>query len=413
MEDIALILFILIAIAAVLAVLYLLRRLRATGKELQALTGLARGMAGSQPEAKGGVGELDEALRLLAAKLKTSEAELSGEREKLAATLSVVSVAVLLLDEERQVTVLNKVAEKLFKTGSEAAMGRPFIALVRDHEMDDLVRRCMQTAEPQRGIVAAEGSRQYFDLTAAPLSNGTLVLVQDITEIRRLEKVRQDFMANISHELRTPIASLKALVETLQDGAINDERIAQDFLLKMQVESDKLAQMVDELGELSRIESGEMSLKMEPVDVAGVVGRVAERLRAQAERAQLSLVLDNAPSLPRFMGDENRVEQVLVNLVHNAIKFTPRDGKITISSRAEGDRLLVTVADTGIGIPADDLPRIFERFYKVDRARSGGGTGLGLAIAKHIIQAHGGEIWVESEEGKGSAFTFSLPVANP
>jgi two-component system phosphate regulon sensor histidine kinase PhoR len=237
------------------------------------------------------------------------------------------------------------------------------------------------------------------------------VLIRDITNVRRLEKVRQDFVANISHELRTPIASLKALVETLQDGAIADKSVAEDFLYRMQVETDKLAQMVSELGELSRIESGDFSIKVEPLDIAVVAARVAERLRAQAERAMLSLNLDVAIGLPHIMGDENRIEQVLVNLVHNAIKFTPQGGRVTISLGVENDAVSISVSDTGIGIPADDLPRIFERFYKVDRARSGGGTGLGLAIAKHIVQAHGGDIRVASEEGKGSTFTFSLPVA--
>ncbi len=225
--------------------------------------------------------------------------------------------------------------------------------------------------------------------------------------------MRRDFIANISHELRTPIASLKALVETLQDGAIADKEVAQDFLHRMHLETDKLAQMASELSELSRIESGDSPLNLKPLDVAEVVRRAAERLRPQAERAQLELILDMPANLPPVIGDEDRVEQVLVNVIHNAIKFTPRQGRITISSLVEGDQVLISISDTGIGIPAEDLPHIFERFYKVDRARSGGGTGLGLAIAKHIVQAHRGRIWAESEEGKGTTITFSLPTAKP
>jgi two-component system phosphate regulon sensor histidine kinase PhoR len=169
--------------------------------------------------------------------------------------------------------------------------------------------------------------------------------------------------------------------------------------------------MASELSELSRIESGDSPLKLKPLDVTEVARRVVERLRPQAERAQLELILDMPANLPPVMGDEDRVEQVLVNVIHNAIKFTPPKGKITISSLVEDDHVLISVSDTGIGIPADDLPRIFERFYKVDQARSGGGTGLGLAIAKHIVQAHGGRIWAESEEGKGTTVAFSLPTA--
>lgn len=417
MKDILLIPLILTTIAAILVILYLLQRLIATKRELQALTSLARRMAGSQvgPEdqikPKGRVEELDRALRLVAAKLRTLALDLNGEREKVAALQSIIGAGVLLLSKERQVTMLNRAAEKLFNVSSEAALGQPFITLVRDHEMDAIVQKCLEKAEQQRGIVQVGGGKRYLDMTATPLSNGTLVLVQDITGIRRLEKVRQDFIANISHELRTPIASLKALLETLHDGAINDKNVAEDFLQRMQVETDKLAQMVSELSELSRIESGELALKLETVDVGAAVERVADRLRAQAERAQLSIILDNSPDLPRIMADESRLEQVLVNLVHNAIKFTPQNGEITISSKVEGENILVTIADTGVGIPADDLPHIFERFYKVDRARSGGGTGLGLAIAKHIVQAHGGNIWAKSDEGKGSTFAFTLPIA--
>jgi len=175
---------------------------------------------------------------------------------------------------------------------------------------------------------------------------------------------------------------------------------------------DKLGQMVNELGELSRIESGELKLTLEPVDMAKVITRITDRLKAQADRARLTVNLDIPPDLPRVMGDANRIEQVLINLVQNAIKFTHQKERVNISSMVRDQMVLVSVLDTGIGVPEDDLPHIFERFYKVDKARSGGGTGLGLAIAKHIVQAHGGDIWVESEESKGSNFIFSLPIAS-
>jgi two-component system phosphate regulon sensor histidine kinase PhoR len=238
-----------------------------------------------------------------------------------------------------------------------------------------------------------------------------VVLLQDLTELRRLERARRDFVANISHELRTPLASLKALSETLQEGAIEDPAVAKDFLEKINAETDRLAQMVNELSELSRIESGEVPLSIEPIFLAEAVKRVVERLKAQADRAGLSLVVDIPSDLPEALADRERIEQVLVNLIHNAIKFTPPGGQINIAAKAEGDDIQVSVADTGVGIPADDLPRIFERFYKADKARAGGGTGLGLAIAKHIVEAHGGRIWAESIEGRGSTFTFTLPQA--
>lgn len=416
MESIALPLLALIVIIAILITLWLLRRTRATRDKIKVLTSLVRKMADQDEqkhriEPQGKVEELSEALEPLAVRLKALTVALGGEREKFTTVLSTVDISVFLVDNERRVVMLNKAAEKLFGITSGAAVGRPFINLVHDHEIDSIVQRCLETKEQQRGIVYVERGKQYLESVATPLSDSILVFVQDITNLRRLEKIRQDFIGNISHELRTPIASLKALVETLQNGAIADKDVAEDFLHRMQVETDKLAQMVSELSELSRIESGDFSIKLEPVDVAVVAVRVVERLRAQAERALLSLSLDIDTGLPHVMGDENRIEQVLVNLVHNAIKFTPRNGKVTISLGAANNSVLISVSDTGIGIPADDLPRIFERFYKVDRARSGGGTGLGLAIAKHIVQAHGSDIRVSSEEGKGSTFTFSLPIA--
>jgi two-component system phosphate regulon sensor histidine kinase PhoR len=245
-----------------------------------------------------------------------------------------------------------------------------------------------------------------------------------LTEIRRLDTVRRDFISNISHELRTPLASLKALVDTLRDGALEDPPAAQRFLDRIETEVDALTQMVQELLELSRIESRQVPLSMVPTSVADVVIPPTERLRPQAERASLSLNVDLSPELPRVLADTERVRQVVTNLVHNAIKFTRPGGQVSVRAYAaagdgrspvadrDGPTVVIEVADTGVGIPIDDVPRIFERFYKADRARSGGGTGLGLAIAKHIVQGHGGHIWAESIEGQGSTFCFSLPAIN-
>jgi len=188
--------------------------------------------------------------------------------------------------------------------------------------------------------------------------------------------------------------------------------VARDFVGKMNVEVDRLAQMVQEMGVLSRIESGEAPLQRTPLNVAEVADRAVGRLKAQADRAGLRLEIQVASDLPRVLADEARMEQVLVNLIHNAIKFTPPGGRIAVSAKAEGDKLVVSVSDTGVGIPEDDLPRVFERFYKADKARAGGGTGLGLAIAKHVVEAHGGKIWVDSAEGRGATFSFSIPLAS-
>ena len=226
--------------------------------------------------------------------------------------------------------------------------------------------------------------------------------------MRRFQTTRRDFISNISHELRTPLASIKAAVETLQDGALEDTSVAGDFLNRMEQEVDHLTQLVGELAELSSIESGRQ-LEMTVVDLRPLIDDTVSRLRSLAERSGLSLSADVPSDLPPARADASRIFQVLMNLVHNAIKFTPPGGRITISAKPLGDRLVVSVSDTGIGIAPEHLPRIFERFFKADKSRASEGSGLGLAIAKHIVQAHNGEIWVESEQGKGSTFSFSLP----
>ncbi|MBN1318233.1 MAG: PAS domain-containing sensor histidine kinase, partial [Anaerolineales bacterium] len=211
-----------------------------------------------------------------------------------------------------------------------------------------------------------------------------------------------------SHELRTPLASLRALVETLQDGALDDPPAARHFLSLMENETDALAQMVEELLELSRIESGRVPLRLAPTPVAELINQPVERLRQQAQRADLALSIDLAPDLPPVLADPERAGQIVTNLVHNAIKFTRGDGQIKVSAYARDDEVVIEVRDTGIGIPDNDLSRIFERFYKADHARSSGGTGLGLAIARHLVEGHGGRIWAESVEGQGSVFYFTL-----
>jgi len=281
-----------------------------------------------------------------------------------------------------------------------------------------LWQRCRQSGREQSMAVEV-GADLFLQAVITPFqdddTSGYLLILQDLTHIHHLQTIRRDFISNISHELRTPLASLRAVVETLQDGALDDPPAANRFLERAALEVDTLSQMVEELLELSRIESGQVPLKLVRTAVPDLFFNPMERLQSQAERNEIELVLDLPSGLPPVLADAARVQQVIANLLHNAIKFSSAGDKITVCAEwvEEETAVLFSIEDNGAGIPAADLPRIFERFYKSDRARtrSRGGTGLGLAIARHIVQAHNGRIWATSKEGKGSTFYFTLPAA--
>jgi two-component system, OmpR family, phosphate regulon sensor histidine kinase PhoR len=296
------------------------------------------------------------------------------------------------------------------------SIGRSFAEVARHHQLIEVWQQgCTHTTEQ---VTAVEMNQQevFIQMIVTPLETGDnrncMVILQDLTRIHRLETVRRDFVSNISHELRTPIASLKALIETLRVAALDDPPAVQRFLNRAEEEVDALTQLVQELLELSRIESGKVPLRLKPTAVEEVVLLPVERLRAQAERNNLTLTMDIPLDLPPVLADASRIQQVIGNLVHNAVKFTPEGGMVEVQARLNegGTAVVLAVIDTGVGIPTADLTRIFERFYKADRARSGGGTGLGLAISRHLVKAHGGQLEVKSKEGKGSTFYFSLPL---
>jgi two-component system phosphate regulon sensor histidine kinase PhoR len=322
---------------------------------------------------------------------------------------------VIITDGAEKVRLINPAAARLLDTSESEAVGRPFTQVVRYHKLIQLWQRSRERREEVEEAIEVYRQDTFLRVIVTPLDDegmeGTLTILQDLTRIRRLETVRRDFISNVSHELRTPLASLKALVETLRDGALEDTETALRFLNRMETEVDALTQMVNELLELSRIESRQVPLQLAPATIEEVILPAVERLRPQAERAGLNLMVTLLPDLPRVQADIERAQQVVTNLVHNAIKFTPPGGQVAVSAEVMGEEMVIAVRDTGMGIAAEDLSRIFERFYKADRARSGGGTGLGLAIAKHIVQAHGGRIWAESGgEGQGSTFYFTLPL---
>ena len=359
------------------------------------------------------LGRLAHTFNWMADELDSRLKELVDQRDTLEAVLTLMADGVIITTRDERVELINPAAARILGVSRESAVGQRFVTVARDHQVVEVWRQCKRDRREQSDVVDMVGDRPILQVLVTPLrEGGCLVLLQDLTKIRRLETVRRDFITNISHELRTPLAALRALVETLQDGGLEDPPAAHRFLGLIEVEVDELAQMVEELLELSRIESGRVPLRMVPTTVEEIVGPAVERMRPQAERAGVRLVVDLPADLPPLLADGARAARVVTNLIHNAIKFTPKKGKVTVKAAAGDGQVVVSVVDTGIGIAADDLPRIFERFYKADHARSGGGTGLGLAIARHIVEAHGGRIWAESVEGRGSSFYFALPAAD-
>jgi two-component system phosphate regulon sensor histidine kinase PhoR len=368
------------------------------------------------------ISRLVQAFNLMSTRLRSQITALDIERKKNAAVLQEMTDGAVIVDEQGHIQMINHAAEEMFSVQVDHSLGRSLAEALRHHQVVELWQRCLDSQEPTNSLIEISTNRLYLQGQASPLDpflpGNILLIFQNLTRQRYLETVRRDFISNISHELRTPLASLKALTETLQTGALEDPPAAHRFLQRMETEVDALIQMVAELLELSRIESGRVPIQFRPTRPEDIVFPAVERLRLQAERARLSLHIECPDDLPDILADSTRLEQVMVNLLHNAIKFTNPGGAITVRAylnlkdSAPEPAVYFSVSDTGVGISSEDLPRIFERFYKTDRARSGGGTGLGLAIARHMVEAHHGRIWADSLEGQGSTFYFYIPRAN-
>jgi two-component system phosphate regulon sensor histidine kinase PhoR len=261
--------------------------------------------------------------------------------------------------------------------------------------------------------------QHYFAATVASVrageTSGAVIVLHDITELRKLERIRRDFVANVSHEFRTPLTAIQGFAETLIGGAIDDPQNRGRFLGIILEHSRRLARLTEDLLKLSQMDAERLELEIRPVSVSQLIESCYETSQRRAIEKELSLSLNVPSQLPEVAADNRRIQEVLQNLLDNAIQYTLPDGKIVLSAELRNDEVVFTVADTGIGIPQADQPRIFERFYRVDvaRSREAGGTGLGLSIAKHLVEAHGGRIWVDSDVGVGSKFHFSIPVFDP
>jgi len=361
------------------------------------------------------IGQLTQAFNIMSIKLGDQINALETERGKLSAVLQKMTDGVIIADADGHIQLVNPAAEYMFSISQVNSMGRSLAEVTRQHQVVDMWQQSYSTGEWKNASFEVSNKKFYLQGIATPLgpalAGSTLLLFQDITRQRQIETMRRDFISNISHELRTPVAALKALTETLQDGALEDPPAARRFLERMETEVDSLSLIVTELLELMRIESGRVPVDLKPTSPVDIVLPAAERLSLQVERANLILTVDCPDTIPPILADASRIQQVVVNLLHNAIKFTPQGGQITISAAQQPQAVLFSVKDTGMGISPEDLPRIFERFYKVDRSRASSGTGLGLAIALYIVEAHAGKIWAESEVNQGSTFYFTIPLA--
>jgi len=397
-------------VATVTAIILALLLGRAIARPIVRLTQAAAAGRSFAADGPREVAALGTALQRMSDDAVAAHATASGERDRLATLLAELDDAVMFADRGEVIRVANAAAGSFL--GSREVVGRRLVEVIRDHEILDAIAAAKADGEATVQFEREE-PRRVIRATAKSLGGGELLLsLHDLTPFRRLETVRREFVANISHELRTPIASLKAMAETLEEGAIDDPAAARDFIGRMHQEIDGLAMLVNELLGLSRIESGDDRLALAPVAPATLLHDAAERIRPLALRAGVTVDLIADPGLPPVSVDAARIGQVLTNLAHNAVKFTPRGGSVQLSATPDGRAVRFTVHDTGSGIAGPDLDRVFERFYKVDPARGATGTGLGLAIAKHLVQAHGGTIRAESEGlGQGARFSFTVPVA--
>ncbi|MFZ0431269.1 MAG: ATP-binding protein [Candidatus Acidiferrales bacterium] len=392
--------------------------------------------------------DLSIALNETAGRLDQTIRSLSGERNRSSAILRSMVEGVAVIDAQERLVFSNRAFSEILSLDSTRSEGSPLIEIVRHSELLALIRRALRGEEGlQSDVFMGIVQPRSFSVTAAPVKtlesavsvntalansanspiasmpdspsgpaekpSGAVIVLHDVTELRRLERVRQDFVANVSHEFKTPLTAIQGFAETLLGGALSDPKNNRRFLEIIRDHAARLARLTDDLLKLARIEAGRLEVEFFPISVAEMIEACAETALLQASARQIALEIDTPPALPAVRGDSRLLREVLQNLLDNAIQYTQPGGRIHVHATASAREAVITVSDTGIGIPLADQERIFERFYRVDAARSreAGGTGLGLSIAKHIVEAHGGRLWVESDVGRGSDFSFSIPLA--
>ncbi|MFN8617574.1 MAG: ATP-binding protein [Dehalococcoidia bacterium] len=362
------------------------------------------------PETSGPAGDLLHSFNVMAGRIEQLFDSVAAEHARLEAVFDASSDGMVALSADTTVRFLNPAAVQVFEKPMSESVGRSFIETARDYELDALVRRVIaDRTHGETSVVTFGPRRMPLRAAALPISNGgdwaVLLTLTDLTEVQRVDQVRRDFLSNVSHELRTPLAAIRALVETLDDGV--DEEDAPEFLGRIHQQVERLTSLVNELLDLSRIESGAINLDPEPVEVAALVAEAASLLRTRTEPLEVTVVFEGEPLTVE--ADRPSLLRVVSNLLDNAAKWSPQGGTIHVGCEDEGELVAIQVRDEGPGIPEQDLPRVFERFYKGEASRATSGVGLGLAIVKHLVRAHGGTATVESRPGEGASFTVRLP----
>ncbi|MEW6684539.1 MAG: two-component system histidine kinase PnpS [Nitrospirota bacterium] len=367
------------------------------------------------------VGRLAAALRDAADVVERRVAAITEDQTRFGAILSGMVEGVLVLDRPGRILLLNLAMERMLGCRASEAVGRHWLDVIRQHDFNELIRAVIQSGEPSAATITIDeaGGAHTFavqgSVTRRPGGEAddlrAVFVFHDVTALKRLERVRSDFIANVSHELRTPLTSIIGYVEALLDGVQHDTTKREEFLRIIKTHADRLSALVHDLLQLSQIESGDYRWRRDSVDVGALVRRSVALVHPLAQRRQIALRCTNEVEALCVVGDEEKLTQVLVNLLDNAVKYTEAGGSVEVTVQSSDGHAIVRVRDTGIGIPPADRDRIFERFYRVDRARSreSGGTGLGLSIVKHIVEAHGGTVSVDSRLGHGSVFTVTLP----
>ena len=352
----------------------------------------------------------------MAHEIENKVREIRAQNQKFAAIFNSMVEGVIVIDKTGHISSINPTVENIFGVLKKDAIGKIFLEAVRNNDMAEVISTILKNGMPVfKEMVLVYPVRGIFEVSATPVFDndaisGCLLVIHDITEIRALEKMRSDFVANVSHELKTPLTSIKGFVETLLEGALDDKENNRNFLKIIQEHTERLNSLVEDLLSLSHLESKEITLVKSSFDLSQQLQKVLMGFDAQAKKMNIDIKNDMPAGLT-VSADKNRIEQVFTNLIDNAVKFNNKNGTIRIYSEEESGKIKVFVEDSGMGIPPKDIPRIFERFYRVDKARSRelGGTGLGLSIVKHIIELHNGSIGVESTECFGSKFWFMLP----